>query len=81
MNQIDIADELNVSQSSVSRDIDFINKQLEAAAKEDIKTRRARELAELDIMENEAAENYYKAKELSEGGRPTNEMYRWLKRC
>jgi DNA-binding CsgD family transcriptional regulator len=80
MDQIDIAAELNVSQPTVSRDIEAINKKLEAAAKEDIQTRRARELAELDIMEKEAAENYYLSKQLTEGGRPSREMERWLKR-
>jgi predicted transcriptional regulator len=78
--QQEIADELGVSQPTVSRDIDFINKQWAAEALENISIRRARELAEIEEMEKEAAGNYYKAKDLTEGGKPSREMERWLKR-
>lgn len=78
--QVEIAEELGVSQPTVSRDIEFINKQWAAEALESLSIRRGRELAEIEEMEKEAAANYYKAKDLTKGGRPTNEMYKWLKR-
>ena len=80
IDQKDIADELGVSASTITRDIEAINKQWAAEALENISIRRARELAEIEEMEKEAAGNYYHAKELTEGGRPSREMERWLKK-
>lgn len=55
MSQEDIADKLGVNQSTISRDLDFLQKQWLAAAQSDISKIKARELAALDLMEFEAA--------------------------
>lgn len=78
--QAEIAEKLGVSQPTVSRDIDFITKQWKGEALEEISIIRARELAELDEMEKEAAANYENARPAIDDGRPTREMDRWFKR-
>lgn len=60
--QQDIADLLGVHQSTISRDIAFLNKQWLAATENDIKKMKAREVAELERMERDAAAMYVTAK-------------------
>lgn len=55
VNEEDIAAQLGVSQSTISRDIDNITKKWIADSQQDIRKVKARELAELDFMELEAA--------------------------
>ncbi len=63
--QTTIASMLGVNQSTVSRDINFLMKNWRQAAENDILDHIGRELAELDLMEKEAAANYITLK--SEG--------------
>jgi hypothetical protein len=60
--QIDIAAKLKVSQGTVSLDLKALNKQWEEKAQADVSAIKARELAELDLMELEAAAQYQVAK-------------------
>lgn len=55
VNEEDIATQLGVSQSTISRDLDSINKRWIADSQQNIREIKARELAELDFMEFEAA--------------------------
>lgn len=63
--QTAIASMLGVNQSTVSRDINFLMNKWRQAAENDILEHVGRELAELDLMEKEAAANYINLK--SEG--------------
>jgi predicted transcriptional regulator len=63
--QTAIASMLGVNQSTVSRDIKFLMNKWRQAAENDILEHVGRELAELDLMEKEAAANYINLK--SEG--------------
>ncbi len=60
--QQQIAEQLNISQATVSRDIAYLTKEWEKEASADIKKIRARELTELDVIEREAAIEFRKSR-------------------
>lgn len=61
-----IADMLGVSQPTISRDITFLVKTWRKNAEDDILNHKAREIAELELMEKETAANYVNAKSAGE---------------
>lgn len=56
--QEEIAEELEVSQATVSRDISFLMEQAKKSMGEEIKNLVIRDLMSLEAMEKEAAKNY-----------------------
>ncbi len=64
MSQEDIARALGIHQSTVSRDLKALEEQWQKEAMQTIEKVKARELAELDMMEREAALQYQQTKSL-----------------
>ncbi|MDD3077442.1 MAG: HTH domain-containing protein [Proteiniphilum sp.] len=62
LDQTDIAEKLGVTQGTISNDLKALNKQWLEAAQDDISQIKARELAELDFMELDAAITIQKLK-------------------
>lgn len=62
LDQTEIAEKLGVTQGTISNDLKALNKQWLEAAQDDISQIKARELAELDFMELDAAITIQKLK-------------------
>ena len=75
--QEEIADETGFSQSTVSRDVNFLIQEWRKDAQADIDLIISQELAELNYMDKEAAVNYYDSKNLSVDPSSGRKMEKW----